>query len=49
MPSFIIRKIDDDLWEQFKARAEAEGHSLKWLMLYFIRSYIEHGKPKAGK
>ena len=43
MPSFILRKIDPELWAQFKARAEAEGHSLKWVLLRLIQRYIDRG------
>lgn len=43
MSSFILRKIDPELWEAFKARAQSEGRSLRWLVLELIRRYVEKG------
>jgi hypothetical protein len=43
MASFILRKIDDVFWSKFKARASAEGHSLKWIILRLIQRYIDRG------
>lgn len=43
MPSFILRNIDPQLWEQFKKRASAEGHPLRWTVLELIRRYILDG------
>jgi len=43
MPSYIIRNADDQLWQAFRARAAAEGHSLRWLILELVRRYVKHG------
>ena len=43
MPSYIMRNIDPELWSLFKARAEADGHPLKWVILHLVRGYIERG------
>lgn len=31
--------VPESLYERFKARAEAEGHSLTWLVLRFVEQY----------
>lgn len=46
MASFILRKVDDDLWQKFKQRAQAEGRSLRWVILELIAHYIKRGMPK---
>lgn len=43
MPSYILRKIDDHLWRQFKDRAQSEARGLRWLILELIKRYIERG------
>lgn len=43
MASFIIRKIDDGLWEKVKAQATKEGRPLRWLLLRLLALYAEHG------
>lgn len=46
MASFILRKVDDELWQKFRERARLEGRSLRWLVLTLIEYYIQHGLPK---
>ena len=43
MPSYILRRLDPELWDAFKARAASEGHALKWVLLTLIRQYIDRG------
>lgn len=43
MPSYILRQLDPQMWAEFKARAEREGHPLKWVILRLIRRYIDQG------
>ena len=43
MASYIIRKIDDDVWAKFKARAVKEGHPLRWVVLQLVYRYITKG------
>lgn len=43
MASFILRNPDKALWEAFKQRAQAEGRSLRWVILELIRRYVEQG------
>lgn len=43
MPSYILRKIDPELWQKFKIKAAGEGlkgSSLKDLIEGFIRAYV---------
>jgi len=47
MGSYILRKLDEATWDQFKARAARDGHSLKYVILQFIAFYIRHGLPTA--
>ncbi len=46
MANYILRKCDDTLWAQFAKRAKAEGHTLRWLLLTLIASYVRNGLPK---
>jgi plasmid stability protein len=41
MPSFILRNIDEDLWNRVKARAKDEGRSLRGLILWLLTKYAE--------
>jgi plasmid stability protein len=43
MANYILRKVDDGLWQSFRARAATDGHSLRWLLLELIRRYAKHG------
>ena len=43
MTSYLLRRIDPDLWAQFKARAESEGRQLRWVLLALIRRYLDKG------
>lgn len=45
MASFLLRDADDDLWEEFKARAARDGRKLNWIVLTLITYYIRHGMP----
>jgi hypothetical protein len=46
MASYILRTVDDELWQRFRARAQTEGHSLRWVILTLIEYYASHGLPK---
>ncbi len=41
--TFILRKVDDALWAQFKARADQEGRPLRWVVLRLIALYVQKG------
>ena len=43
MPSFILRKIDPDLWERVKAQATKEGRPLRWVLLRLLAVYAVKG------
>jgi hypothetical protein len=43
MPSYILRDIDPDLWTKAKARAEKEGHSLRWVIFQLLAAYVKQG------
>jgi hypothetical protein len=43
MPSYILRDIDPELWEQFKARAAKEGRPLRFVILELVKAYAERG------
>ncbi|MCA0270366.1 MAG: hypothetical protein LCH53_14275 [Bacteroidetes bacterium] len=36
--------VPEGLYERFKERADAEGHSLTWLVLRFVEQYAEEGR-----
>lgn len=46
MASFILRKVEDAIWQKFRARAQSEGRSLRWVILTLIEFYIDHGLPR---
>lgn len=46
MPSYILRNVDPELWTKVKARAEKEGHALRWVILQLLVYYAKHGLPK---
>ena len=41
--NYILRNADPELWQAFRARALAEGHSLRWLILELVRRYVAAG------
>jgi hypothetical protein len=41
MPSYILRKINPELWARFKARSESEGIPMRALMLLLIKAYAD--------
>lgn len=41
--SFIIRKIDPELWERVKAQATKEGRPLRWLLIRLLEVYATVG------
>jgi hypothetical protein len=43
MPSYILRTIDPELWKRVKARAERDGHALRWIILRLLEDYADHG------
>jgi len=43
MPSYILRNIDPELWDAAKARAEKEGHNLRWVIFQLLARYVEKG------
>jgi len=43
MASFMLRKAPPELWEAFKARAQADGYTLRWIILELIRRYVTSG------
>ena len=47
LTSFILRDIDTKLWKGVKARAEKDGHSLRWVLLALLRTYVEGGTAGA--
>ena len=49
MANFLLLDADDDLWHQFKERAQSEGRSLRWIVITLIEHYIKHGLPAAPK
>jgi hypothetical protein len=46
MANFILRKVDDTLWDKFRARCQSEGHPMRWVILALIAYYIRKGLPK---
>lgn len=47
MASYLAKHIDDDLWQQVKARAEKEGHPLRWIFTQLWTYYASHGLPRS--
>ena len=45
MSMYILRKIDDDLWERFQARCKADNFTMRNLVLALVSGYAD-GKIK---
>ena len=43
MKNYMLRDIDAALWQHAKARAQAEGHPLRWVLLQLLKLYVEKG------
>ncbi len=41
MANFILRKFSDELWTRVKVRADADGLSLRALVLALLRGYAD--------
>lgn len=41
MASYILRKIDPELWKQVKSKAAAEGVSLKTLIERLLNDWLK--------
>lgn len=46
MASYLAKYIDDDLWQRVKARAEKEGHPLRWIFTQLWTYYAINGLPR---
>ena len=40
MASFILRKIDDDLWRRVKSKAALQGTSIKALIETLLKTWL---------
>ncbi|MBB3929065.1 plasmid stability protein [Kaistia hirudinis] len=47
MAQMLVRNIDDDIAERFKAKAKAEGKSAEQAMRDLIEGYAADGKAEA--
>jgi len=39
MPAYLLRDIDARLWARVKARADADGRSLRGLIIWLLTRY----------
>lgn len=46
MPTYLLRNIDPELWQAVKARAEQDGHALRWVILRLLQHYAKRGFVK---
>ena len=46
MASFVLRHIDEALWQRFKAKAEAENVQIKHILLTLIEAWVKTPTPK---
>lgn len=49
MKFYLLRDIPDDLWVRVKARAEREGHRIRWVILKLLGRYADEGLPPEKK
>ncbi len=40
MADFLLRNVDAKLWKQFRAKAIADGRTLRWVIIDLIRRYV---------
>lgn len=38
--TYLLRGIDPILWRRVKAKAAAEGHSVRWVVLTLLQRYL---------
>jgi len=43
MPTFLLRKVDDKLWRDVKARAASEGIPLRGLIVWMLAIFAKRG------
>jgi len=48
MASFMLRKVDEELWQQFRERAQKEGHPLRWVLVQLVEQYIKRGLDRTA-
>jgi len=41
MATYILRKINDDLWRKVKVKAASEGKSIRVVLLEFLTKYAK--------
>ena len=47
--SYLLRGIPEPMWEQFKKRAQGEGHSIREKILRMIEEEIEENTRKKSQ
>lgn len=46
MPNYILRNIDPALWEKVSKKADAEGRTLRGLILWLLTLYVKGQIPQ---
>jgi hypothetical protein len=41
--TYVLKRIDRELWEAVKARAASEGRPVRYVLIEFLKIYAEHG------
>ena len=41
--TYLLRTIPDDLWARVKARAQKEGHTIRYIIVTLLKQYVRTG------
>lgn len=41
--SYVLRRVEPDLWKRVKSRAAYEGRTIRFVILELLRVYAKHG------
>jgi hypothetical protein len=39
--AYLLERIDPELWEAVKAKAEREGHTVRWVLLMLLAEWVK--------
>ncbi len=39
--AYMLERIDPELWDAVKAKAEQEGHTVRWVLLQLLEEWVK--------
>ena len=46
--AYTLRRIDPELWKKVKARANYEGHTVRYVLVELMKWYVAKGLPPSA-